>query len=115
LAVTNLARWNGSAWSSVGDAFDSSSERITSMTTSGDRLYVAGNFQKIGGIRAQHIAKWDGIQWAALDSGLFNDSGDVTTVSIAAVGNKLYVIGNFTHSGGKPAHRFAVWTEPDRD
>ena len=33
------------------------------------RLYVGGEFSHIGGIAANNIAAWDGVQWTALDGG----------------------------------------------
>jgi trimeric autotransporter adhesin len=112
LAITNLARWNGTTWSSAGDAFDTSSAKISSMAKSSNRLYIAGDFQNVGGVAAQNIARWDGAQWAALDSGISNDFGVVSSVSLAAYGNQLYVLGNFSRAGGLRAQKFAVWTEP---
>jgi hypothetical protein len=110
--ITNFARWNGSTWTSVGDAFTSSSDRITSMAKSGGTLYVAGNFQSIGGQNARHVAKWNGTGWTALGEGLSNGFSEVSSVSLAAFGNRLYVVGNFKVAGGKPSQGFAVWTDP---
>ncbi len=75
---------------------------------SGPALYVAGEFTLIGGVPAQHIARWDGSSWTALGSGL-----DGTAVALHAFddggGPALYASGGFTNAGGVPANRVARW------
>ncbi len=76
----------------------------------GPALYAGGNFTTAGGVAANYIAKWDGISWSPLGTGMddivlslsvFDDgSGD---------GPALYAGGNFTTAGGVAANHIARW------
>lgn len=70
----------------------------------GPRLYAAGEFTVAGGVPAAYVAKWDGVQWAALGSGL---NGEALALEVHA--GDLYVGGFFTMAGGVPAARIARW------
>jgi len=48
-------------------------------------LHVGGDFTCIGGISANHIAKWNGSSWSALGSGTNN-----TVWAMAVAGSNLY-------------------------
>jgi hypothetical protein len=72
-------------------------------------LYVVGEFTHIGGVPAQHIARWDGIQWHSVGGASFintNSSSAVYTM-IEYEGN-LVVSGEFTSVNGMPGD-VAVW------
>lgn len=66
-----------------------------------------GNVFLIGDPDAGGIIKWDGVQWQHLGSGI---SSPVSAV--ASRGREVFVGGQFTKAGGKPAQGFAVWHEP---
>ena len=70
---------------------------------SGD-LYIGGSFTVVGEVIANHIAKWDGSNWSALDSGI-NDWVSALAVS----GSNLYAGGEFTTAGGVSATNIAKW------
>jgi len=53
--VSNLAIWLDGAWHNIGDA----NARIRDMVLAGDDLYVVGEFTQIGGIAANHVARWN--------------------------------------------------------
>lgn len=59
-------------------------------------LYAGGYFTTAGGVVANNIARWDGISWSALGSGI-NDN--VYTLTVDGAGN-LYAGGYFTTAGG---------------
>jgi hypothetical protein len=61
----------------------------------GSAVYIGGAFTKVGGIKANFIAKWDGTQWSALGVGV---SGAVS--ALCASGTDLYVATSFYVSGG---------------
>jgi trimeric autotransporter adhesin len=64
---------------------------VTAITVMGEDVYFGGYFSSIGGMNANHIARWDGTQWHPLGSGL---NGSVS--SLATAGNRLYVAGSFS-------------------
>ena len=37
---------------------------------SGPALYAGGGFSTAGGVVVHHIARWDGVRWSALGSGM---------------------------------------------
>jgi hypothetical protein len=71
-------------------------------------LYAGGAFTTAGGVAANGIARWDGVQWHSLGSGI---GGDYPSVSALAFGpdSSLYAGGNFTTAGGVAANHIARW------
>jgi len=104
IPVRNLARWDGAQWHSMGEV----GEFVQDMVLDGNSLYVVGNFSEIGGIAARRIARWDGANWFPLGSGI--NSGGPTSLAVA--NGRLYVGGQFTMVGNKPATNIALWHIP---
>lgn len=73
------------------------------ITANGD-IYVGGNFVRVAGVDARHIARWDGKSWSAVGGGL-----DDTPRAMVADGNNLYVIGGFTTAGSVAVNQLARW------
>lgn len=99
--VVSIARWNGTAWASLGYGVGAGPNyypSVMSLTASGNDLYAGGDFTSAGGVAANRIARWDGSKWSALGSGM---SGNVLALAIS--GNELYAGGNFTSAGEKTA------------
>jgi len=69
---------------------------VNSLAVSGTDLYAGGYFSTAGEVSANNIAKWDGITWSAVGSGV---SGPVA--ALTAAGSDLYAGGTFTTAGGK--------------
>lgn len=69
-----------------------------------EELYAGGTFTTAGGEAVNHIARWDGESWSALDGGT---NGLVRTMLVHD--GSLYVGGHFTSAGGSPANRIARW------
>lgn len=112
-----LARWNGSAWSSVGGGTDGG---VYSMCVfddgTGPALYVGGLFTHVGaGVSARCIARWDGSTWSALGSGMTPPpSFQYATVSALRAfddgsGPALYAGGSFATAGGVTVRNTARW------
>ncbi len=75
---------------------------------SGSALYAGGQFTTAGGTAANRIAKWDGLAWSALGSGM-NDTVKALTVFDDGGGEALYAGGFFATAGGAVANRMAKW------
>jgi hypothetical protein len=67
-------------------------------------LYVGGLFTNAGNVPALNVARWDGINWSALGSGI-----PFLVTSMASDGSNVYVGGAFTNAGGVIATNIARW------
>ncbi|NIR69773.1 T9SS type A sorting domain-containing protein [candidate division KSB1 bacterium] len=110
-SLFDVAKWDGNNWIPLGDGVVSGSpspDRIDSITAWRNFIYVCGRFAQIDNVSANNIARWDGISWIALGSGISGcDVMDVSTVG------ELFVGGSLKKAGGKPSIFFANWHEPD--
>ena len=111
----HIARWDGSAWSSVGGGIDGA---VTALEVwddgSGPALYAGGSFALAGGVLAEGMARWDGSSWSALAGGLHDDGGSQTFVRDMLAfddgsGDALYVTGQFWTVNGAPGNSIARW------
>lgn len=104
--ATNIAKWNGSSWSALGDGVNDTVYAIAGDYHGG--VYVGGRFWQAGSTDASYIAHWDGTNWSALGSGPYNGtSGYVYAIGIN--GPFVVVGGLFTAAGGVSANFIAKW------
>ncbi len=81
----------------------------------GPALYVAGWFDRAGGVPANDIAKWNGRSWEPVGGGISpgpNGSlGDIKGMTVVDLGDgpALYVVGSFVMAGGVGATHVAKW------
>jgi trimeric autotransporter adhesin len=108
-----IAKWNGSSWSAVGQGvFHTSTANVRALAKSGGYLYVTGTFTNAGGATpARAIARWDGVKWEALGSGIGNMLISPRGSALAAWGNDLFVGGIFEDAGGSDAGYIARWND----
>ncbi len=116
-AAKNIARWNGTAWTSVGaGASDGVDGTVWALEAEGGTLYVGGEFEHAGdGIVCRAIARWSTGAWNALDSGMFLTTGETGRVYALYVYDdgmhrRLYAGGEFEYAGGQPAKNLAAWS-----
>jgi hypothetical protein len=123
IGATNVARWNGSQWSALGEGipgFDRCFSSgcvypVTSLALVQGKLFVGGGFNGNGtGLR--YLAAWDGTNWSnALDGSWTlpnrSYSEGLHVWALASRGGDLYVAGNFGTIGGLPSYGFAIWHE----
>lgn len=102
-APSNVSRWDGVGWTSIGADAVSPSISSYQRMPNGD-LIACGEFTSIGGVTVNNIARFDGTSWSAMGSGL-NDSA----YKLALAGQDLIVVGAFTQAGGQPANHIARW------
>ena len=67
-------------------------------------LVAGGDFTLAGGVQVQHVARWDGSRWHALETGT-----DGPVHALAAYEGKLFVGGEFASAGGVAARNVAMW------
>jgi hypothetical protein len=111
MPAKNIAKWDGSRWSTVGGGINSgyvSALRVWD-DGQGPALYVAGSFTSVGGVSANNIARWNGQAWSPLAAGV--DGYYVAALAPFDDGNgeALYVGGRFTHAGTERANFIARW------
>ncbi|MBM4112703.1 MAG: hypothetical protein FJ253_04910 [Phycisphaerae bacterium] len=109
----NVARWNGSSWSAMGNGLDGSVFTFAAYddgSGDGPALYTGGWFTKSGATVVNRIARWNGSEWTPVGEGV--DSG----VHALAVwddgrgrGPSLYVGGFFSNAGREFAQNIARW------
>jgi trimeric autotransporter adhesin len=111
ITANHIARWNGTAWSSVGTGAANGVDRYVSalvVAANGD-VYAGGNFNRAGVLDAYYIARWNGIAWSALGSGQgISGSSIVTTLAIASTGD-VYAGGGFKRADGIVVNQVAKW------
>lgn len=105
-AAPCIASYDGRSWNSISTSGMSAGATINGvyLAPNGD-LYVIGTFTQIGGVAANRIAKWNGITWSALGSGISNE---VTCITGDNSGN-IYVGGFFSSAGGINCYLIARW------
>ncbi|HYV94198.1 MAG TPA: T9SS type A sorting domain-containing protein [Chitinophagales bacterium] len=70
VACNSIARWDGNQWHSLGNGVTSSGPvaNVLALGVYLDTLYVAGSFDTAGEAYCLDFAKWDGMQWHAVDN-----------------------------------------------
>lgn len=117
--ANRIAKWDGIAWSPVGGGVDPVSvgtERVGAMTVfdfgNGERLFVAGWFESVGGVYAHGIAQWDGAAWSPMQgapaAGLNGRVFDMTAGNDGP-GPGLFAGGEFTRAGSQPLNFIGKW------
>ena len=115
--TAKLARWDGTAWQSVGALLEGSLNQLWGLTVwdsgQGPNLYVAGNYTNIGGSGANFFARFDGTTFHPVGSAPI--AGNVPLIVFTShvhddgTGQALYIGGRFTSVDGVPANRIARW------
>jgi len=109
VAANYVAKWNGTAWSSLGTgAANGVSSIVDALAVSGPDLYVGGRFTQAGGIAANYVAKWNGTSWSSLGTGAANGVNNWVW-ALAVSGPDVYVGGGFRQAGGVAANLVAKW------
>ena len=93
---------------------------INAVVTNGGYIYVGGNFTNIGGVNAKCVARWNGLTWEPLGSGLegryyqdMNNTWETTAANVKSMvrdaQSNIYVGGSFGRAGGIEAWGVAKW------
>lgn len=119
-AADKVAKWDGAAWSALGNNGAANNGSITNgyinaLAVSGADVYVGGFFTDVnnGGsvlAAADHAAKWNGANWSALGSNGANGAFNYSVSVILVNGSDVYVGGGFTDVAGlSTADYLAKW------
>ncbi|HAS81706.1 MAG TPA: hypothetical protein DCS43_03265, partial [Verrucomicrobia bacterium] len=102
---TNVVKWNGSAWSAMGQGLNNT---VQALGIADGSLYAGGQFTRSGTATNMYISRWTGSTWTNVLSGVGGAVRAITTE-----GQTVYVGGDFTTAGGNSANRMARWTPPE--
>lgn len=111
--VNRIAKWIPAtrSWSALGSGLNSvgyALEVYDDGSGDGPALYVGGLFTFAGGVSANRIAKWNGVEWSPLGTGM-NGVVNALAVFDDGSGPALFAGGEFTSAGGVAANRIAKW------
>ncbi len=131
VTLDHIGRWNGAAWSPVGDGFQNPqvidpndpgnplagqpNAVLAFDDGSGDALYVGGFFTHVFGAEYNHLARWNGATWAPMETGLGAPGATHTSQAQClgifddGSGPALYVGGSFSEVAGVAAANVAKW------
>ncbi|RKZ12892.1 hypothetical protein DRQ53_14155, partial [bacterium] len=115
LPMGNIARWDGSAWSTMGDGLTLAGQSgiVSDLAIYGGQLHAGGSFTDSGATSLNRIARWDGSGWVDVGGGVtFTSSPTLALVRDLKVHDgKLYAAGRFSHASGgaTPAGLVAWW------
>src|SRR5712692_8839425 len=114
IAANYIAKWDGMQWSAIGSG-SGMSQLLSALTVfdngTGPALYAGGNFSAAGSAAANYVARWDGIQWSALGSGVIGQFPYVSALTVFddRSGSALYAGGQFITAGGVLVNNIAKW------
>lgn len=95
----NIARWDGSAWQSVGGGLIDQYSNILAVYN-GD-LIAGGYFNSAGGVEGTaKLARWDGTAWHSM--GAQSESFLNSVWDLQVWNGELYVAGNYLDLAGNP-------------
>lgn len=113
--ATNIARWDGTNWYALGNGVYGATNGYPApyvfsmaLDRNGD-LIAVGNFVYAGDVQVNNVARWDGSQWHALGSGVFNGGSAQAVNAVATLGSDVYVAGLFKSASGVNATNIARW------
>jgi hypothetical protein len=101
----NICKWTGAAFASIGGVAGADNFVYDIAIAPNGDIYATGQFHNIGGVAANHIAKWNGTAWSALGTGL-DDAGEALAIDQA--GNVI-VGGRFSNANGVACAYIAKW------
>jgi len=113
--LAKVARWDGAAWNPLGAGMDDT-VRVLAVHDDGlgggPALYAGGSFGTAGGVSANQIARWDGIAWSPVGTGLSGVSTSAVECLLSfdpGSGPRLWAGGSYNLAGGNPATGLASW------
>ena len=111
VSANNIARWDGSSWSTLGDGTDDSVYALGVYDDgTGPALFAGGRFKRADGTFADRIAKWNGTTWSSIGS-QSAVRGEIYDMAVYDDGNgpALYVTGAGAQILGDKIHAVAKW------
>ncbi len=113
VAATNIARWDGTNWWPLGNGVSGNTNGIFAYVHAlaadmNGNLYAGGLFRNAGAVPVSNVARWDGTNWSALGSGVYNGTSPGLN-DVKYYNGALYVAGAFSSASGVNATNLARW------
>ena len=109
--VSHLYKWNGLKWVPEVGVVDTRNNGIIAMTVFDNKLIVAGLFDNtVNGSPVQNIAAYNGSSWSYLGNSGTSQGTDGVIRTLAVVGNRLYIGGDFQTFAGSSTGNIAYYT-----
>jgi hypothetical protein len=104
VAASNIAIWDGSDWSPLGEGTDGPVESLVAMADG--RVVVGGNFTSADGVAAMNVAMWNAGVWEPLGSGL---PGPVQGMAVDDSGRHVLAVGRVVAIDGVIRDGASLW------
>jgi hypothetical protein len=112
----NIARWDGTAWSPLGQGIGNSSSAVWRLEVyddgNGPALYAMGSFFEAGGQPVAKLVRWKDSVWSEVGGGIQPANGiPYTSTRFGPPGEvpALWIGGNFGAGGTTPSANVAAW------
>jgi hypothetical protein len=113
LETLHIAKWDGAAWTSVGEGFDGDVEALAVADVGGPALFAGGSFTHSGSTGVSRIAVWRPRSgWSPLGAGVDGTVRALSGLDSDGPGNApgvLVVGGDFTSAAGMSSPHTAIW------
>jgi len=100
----HIAKLSGNKWMNVANGIIGNLSEVFSFATYKNELYAAGYFKQNEGNPGNHIARWNGVTWNSVGSGVSD-----YVKSLYVFKDELYIAGTFESAGGIPAQYLVKW------
>ncbi|MBU6401995.1 MAG: hypothetical protein KGS61_16890, partial [Verrucomicrobia bacterium] len=111
--VNNIAAWDGAHWHNLGEGISATTfpggALVKTIAVSANDVYVGGQFDHVGNVPANCVARWDGQQWSALGDGVAFPGFSPAVDALAVRGSDVFVGGDFSTAGNVSADHIARW------
>jgi hypothetical protein len=119
VAASNIAAWDGAAWSPLGAGVTGEDFPYVYGLTTGrvgaaaaPSVFAGGRFFEAGGLISPCVAEWNGSSWVALGQGTDLQVHTLAVFDADGAGPgtaQLYAAGYFSTADGQPASGIARW------
>ncbi|MBL8863260.1 MAG: hypothetical protein JNK02_14785 [Planctomycetes bacterium] len=118
LPARRVARWDGLQWTPLGPGFDGPVAAFATFDDDGPgprprALYAAGSFTLSGALSVNGVARWNGVAWEPLGSGLDAPATSLATFDpdgpLGPAPEELVAGGFFERAGGLLVNGVARW------